>query len=217
MVNRGGKRFVNEAAAYIDVVNAQYQNHTDEVPCVPCYLIFDARFRKSYPVGPLLPGAQQPDSFLPKDLKDGYFAKADSIAELAAKMGIDPAGLEETIANMNEYARTGKDPEFGRGDTVFDRYYGDETVEPNPCLAPIAEAPFYCIEAYPGELGTKGGLKTNADAQVLKESGDVISGLYAVGNCSSPVMGRTYGGAGATLGPATTFAYVAARHATPES
>jgi 3-oxosteroid 1-dehydrogenase len=217
MVNRGGKRFVNEAAPYIDVVKAQYENDRPEVPCVPCYLIFDARFRKSYPVGPLLPGAQQPDALLPKALKDGYIAKANTIRELAGMLGIDADGLEQTIGTMNEYARSGKDLDFGRGDTVFDRYYGDETIEPNPCLAPIVDAPFYGMEAYPGELGTKGGLKTNVNAQVLKESGELIPGLYAVGNCSSPVMGRSYAGAGATLGPATTFAYVAARHAIPES
>lgn len=217
MVNRAGRRFVNEAAPYIDVVNAQYADHSDEQPCVPCYLVFDARFRKSYPVGPLLPGAQQPDAFLPRALRDGYVQKDQTIRGLAVKLGVDPAGLEETIAKMNDYAKTGKDVEYGRGDTVFDRYYGDEKVEPNPCLAPIIEPPFYGMESYPGELGTKGGLRTDVHARVVKESGDVIDGLYAVGNCSSPVMGRTYAGAGATLGPATTFAYIAARHAVPES
>jgi 3-oxosteroid 1-dehydrogenase len=214
MVNKAGRRFVNEAAPYVDVVNAQYADHSDAAPCIPCYLVFDARYRRSYPVGPLLPGAQQPDFLLGKALRDGYVKKADTIAGLAAKLGVDPKGLEETVARMNEYAKTGKDREFGRGDTIFDRYYGDDNVQPNPCLAPIAEAPFYGMEAYPGELGTKGGLRTDPDARVLKESGEVIPGLYAIGNCSSPVMGRTYGGAGATLGPATTFGYLAALHAT---
>lgn len=216
MVNQAGQRFVNEAAPYIDVVNAQYENHTDEVPCVPCYLIFDARFRKNYPVGPLLPGAQQPDMMIRRMLKDGYLKRSNTLEGLAREIGVDPAGLQESVARNNEFARTGKDLDFGRGDTVFDRYYGDEKVEPNPCLAPIAEAPFYSMEAYPGELGTKGGLRTNALAQVMKDSGEVIAGLYAIGNCSSPVMGRTYAGAGATLGPATTFGYIAARHIIPE-
>lgn len=216
MVNKAGKRFVNEAAPYIDVVNAQYAQHTEETPCVPCYLIFDARYRKAYPVGPMLPGAQQPEFFLRKALRDGYVQKAATIAELAGKLGIDARNLEQTVARMNEYAKTGKDLEFGRGDTVFDRYYGDEKVQPNPCLAPISEAPFYGMEAFPGELGTKGGIRTDVKARVLKENGEVIPGLYAIGNCSSPVMGRTYAGAGATLGPATTFAYIAARDAIPE-
>ncbi len=216
MVNKAGKRFVNEAAPYIDVVNAQYADDSEEAPCVPCYLVFDARFRKSYPVGPLLPGAQQPDLFIGQMLRDGYLKRANTIAELAAKMGVDAGNLEDTVGRMNAFAETGKDLDFGRGDTVFDQYYGDEKVEPNPCLAPIAEAPFYGMEAYPGELGTKGGIRTDERARVLSEAGEVIEGLYAIGNCSSPVMGRTYAGAGATLGPATTFGYIAARDATAE-
>ena len=217
MVNKAGQRFVNEAAPYIDVVNAQYADDSEEAPCVPCYLVFDARFRKSYPVGPMLPGAQQPDLFLGQMLRDGYLKKANTVRELAAKLGVDADNLDATVTRMNEFAKTGKDLDFGRGDTVFDQYYGDEKVKPNPCLAPIVEAPFYGMEAYPGELGTKGGIRTDARARVLTEAGDVIPGLYAVGNCSSPVMGRTYAGAGATLGPATTFAYIAARDATADS
>jgi 3-oxosteroid 1-dehydrogenase len=216
MVNKAGRRFVNEAAPYIDVVNAQYEDHSDEAPCIPCYLVFDARFRKSYPVGPLLPGAQQPDILITKMLRDGYLKRANTIAELAVKLGVDTANLEETVARNNEFAKTGKDLDFGRGDTVFDRYYGDEKVEPNPCLAPIETAPFYGMESFPGELGTKGGIRTDARARVLTEEGEVIEGLYAIGNCSSPVMGRTYAGAGATLGPATTFGYLAARDLTAD-
>jgi 3-oxosteroid 1-dehydrogenase len=167
-------------------------------------------------VGPLLPGAQQPDLFLGKLLRDGYLKKANTIAELAKKLEVDAANLEATVARCKEFAKTGKDLDFGRGDTVFDRYYGDEKVTPNPCLAPIDEAPFYGMEAYPGELGTKGGIRTDARARVLTDAGEIIPGLYAIGNSSSPVMGRTYAGAGATLGPATTFGYIAARDATAE-
>jgi succinate dehydrogenase/fumarate reductase flavoprotein subunit len=121
--------------------------------------------------------------------------------------------LEETVAKMNEYAKTGKDPEFGRGDTAFDTYYGDETVEPNPNLAPIVKAPFYAMECYPGELGTKGGIRVDGRSRALSEAGEVIPGLYAIGNCSAAAMGRTYPGAGATLGPATTFGFIAAEDA----
>jgi 3-oxosteroid 1-dehydrogenase len=149
-------------------------------------------------------------------LRDGYLKRANTIAELAVKLGVDAGNLEETIARNNEFAKTGKDLDFGRGDTVFDRYYGDEKVEPNPCLAPIVQAPFYGMESYPGELGTKGGIRTDERARVLTEAGEVIEGLYAIGHCSSPVMGRTYAGAGATLGPATTFAYLAARDLTAD-
>jgi len=210
MVNKRGQRFVNEAAPYIDVVNAMYQKSTPEAPSVPAYLIFDASYRRKYPVGPMLPGAQVPDLLLPGALRRGYVKKANGLAELAALAGIDAAGLEATIAKFNEFAVSGRDPDFHRGETVFDRYYGDENVKPNPCLAPIVKPPFYCMEAFPGELGTKGGIRVDARARALKESGEVIPGLYAVGNCSASVMGRTYPGAGATLGPATTFAYIAA-------
>jgi 3-oxosteroid 1-dehydrogenase len=215
MVNKNGERFVNEAAPYVDVVNAMYETNTPEAPCVPAYLVFDAEYRKKYPCGPILQASQQPDWALPKALRRGYLKKSDTLEGLAAQLDVDPVGLVKTIEKMNEYARIGKDPDFRRGETAFDRYYGDEKVEPNPCLAPIATPPFYGIEAYPGELGTKGGLKTDADARVLRETGAPIPGLYAIGNCSASVMGHSYPGAGATLGPATTFGYIAARHAIP--
>jgi 3-oxosteroid 1-dehydrogenase len=138
---------------------------------------------------------------------------ADTLEGLAAQIGVDAKGLTESVRKLNDYARTGEDLDFHRGETVFDRYYGDENVTPNPCLAPIDRPPFYALEAYPGELGTKGGLETDASARVLKESGEVIPGLYAIGNCSASVMGHSYPGAGSTLGPANTFGYIAAHHA----
>ena len=214
LVNKLGERFVNEAAPYIDVVNTMQAKNTPETPSVPAFLVFDARFRKKYPIGPLLPGSQQPDWRLPKALKQGYFTKADTLEDLAAQVGIEAAGLKATVEKFNEYARAGKDLDFQRGETIFDRYYGDENVEPNPCLAPIDTPPFYTLEAYPGELGTKGGLKTDARARVLTDAGELIPGLYAIGNCSASVMGRTYPGAGSTIGPATTFGYIAACDAT---
>ncbi|MFN8544441.1 MAG: FAD-binding protein [Candidatus Binatia bacterium] len=215
LVNKRGQRFVNEAAPYIDVVNAMYRTSTADAPCVPAYMIFDATFRKKYPCGPALQASQQPDWMLPKALRR-YFKKADTLRGLSAQLGVDAGGLEATVTKVNSYARTGKDLDFARGETVFDRYYGDEKVEPNPCLAPIATPPFYGLEAYPGELGTKGGLKTDARARVLTEAGDPVPGLYAIGNCSAAVMGHSYPGAGATIGPAMTFGYIAARDAIAE-
>jgi 3-oxosteroid 1-dehydrogenase len=95
---------------------------------------------------------------------------------------------------------------------VYDRYYGDVNVKPNPCLAPVAKAPFYAMRMDGGDIGTKGGILTNASAQVLRENGQAIAGLYAIGNCSSSVMGKSYPGAGSTLGPSMTFGYIAADH-----
>jgi len=213
LVNKRGKRFVNEALPYVDVVNAMYANDTPEAPSVPCYLIFDADFRRKYPCGPFLPGGQQPDWALSGLLKREYLKKANSLKELAALFDIDAAGLEATVARMNEFAVTGKDVDFQRGETIFDRYYGDTNVTPNPCLAPIAKPPFYCFVAFAGELGTKGGIAADEHARALTPAGEPIPGLYAIGNCSASAMGRTYPGPGSTLGPATTFGYIAANHA----
>ena len=213
LVNKAGERFVNEAAPYIDVVNSMQAQDSPEKPCVPAYLVFDASFRQKYPCGPILQASQQPDRFLRGALAS-YFKKADTLDALAAQLGVDAKGLAASVQKINDYARTGEDLDFHRGETVFDRYYGDEKVTPNPCLAPIEKPPFYGLEAYPGELGTKGGLRTDANARVLKESGEAIPGLYAIGNCSASVMGHSYPGAGSTLGPATTFGYIAAHHAT---
>ena len=210
LVNKRGARFVNEASAYIDVVNAMYAKNTPEAPSVPAYLVFDSTFLKKYPVGPLLPGGRVPKKF------ENYIKKSDNIEGLAAQMGIDAAGLRATVTKFNGYAETGKDPDFNRGETVFDRYYGDEKVQPNPCLGPIEKPPFYGLETYPGELGTKGGLKTDGRSRVLTEAGQPIPGLYATGNCSASVMGRTYPGAGSTIGPSMTFGYIAARDAVLE-
>mgnify|MGYP001766075692 FL=1 len=113
---------------------------------------------------------------------------------------------------MNDYARTGKDADFCRGDSVFDRYYGDVNVKPNPCLAPLQKGPFYAMRMDAGDIGTKGGLLTDAQARVLRPDGSAIEGLYAIGNTSASVMGIAYPGAGATIGPAMTFGYIAAHH-----
>ena len=211
VVNGHGKRFGNEAAPYTEFVYAVQADHARTGAAVPCWLVFDARFRKSYPCGPLMPSGIMPDRSLPADWVGAVYEKADTLDALAAKIGVDAAGLRETVAKMGEYAKTGKDLEFGKGDSAFDRYYADPRVTPNPCLAPIEQAPFYAVKLHPGEIGTKGGLLTDEAARVLRADGTRIEGLYAVGNCSAAVMGRTYAGAGATLGPAMTFAYLAAQ------
>jgi 3-oxosteroid 1-dehydrogenase len=213
LVNGGGERFVNEALPYIDVVNAMYEKNSPEACSVPAYLIFDANFRRKYPCGPFLQGSQQPDWALPGRLKRGYLKKADTLEGLAGLLEIDAGGLRATVEKFNQFARSGKDLDFRRGETVFDRYYGDEKVQPNACLAPIETPPFYGMEAFAGELGTKGGMVADASARVLTETGEVIPGAYAIGNCSASAMGRTYPGPGSTLGPATTFGYIAALHA----
>jgi 3-oxosteroid 1-dehydrogenase len=210
-VNKKGKRFANEAAPYPDFRNAMYEDDARGNGCVPCWLVFDATFRHKYPMGIFLPGQIEPDSKLPADWLDKAYFRADSLEALAQKIGVSAAGLKDTVAKMNEYAKTGVDPEFHKGDNSFERYYSDPGVKPNSCLGPIEKAPFYAVPLWPGEIGTKGGLAVDERARVLREDGSVIAGLYAVGNTSDAVMGPTYPGAGSTLGPAMTFAYIAAR------
>jgi 3-oxosteroid 1-dehydrogenase len=119
-------------------------------------------------------------------------------------------GLVKTVTRFNEFAAAGRDEEFGRGDSAYDRYYGDPRCKPNPNLAPLTRPPFYAVKIVPGDLGTKGGLRTDSRARVLRADGTPIPGLYAAGNASASVMGHSYAGAGATIGPAMTFGYLAA-------
>ena len=211
VVNGKGKRFCNEAGPYTEFVYAVQADQARSGAAVPCFMVFDARFRKNYPCGPFMPSSIMPDRKLPADWRGTVYYKADTLEGLAMQAGIDAATLAATVQKMNEYAADGVDREFGKGNTAFDRYYADPRVRPNPCLAPIAQAPFYAIKLYPGEIGTKGGLVTDEAARVLRTDGTPIEGLYAIGNCSAAVMGRTYAGAGATLGPAMTFGYLAAK------
>ncbi|WP_285275887.1 FAD-binding protein [Halopseudomonas bauzanensis] len=213
VVNSQGKRFVNEAIAYLEFVDAMYRDHAATGgKSIPSWVIFDSKFRFNYAMGPLMPAQIMPDSRLRKNWLNNVYYKADSLDELAGQIGVDAAGLKATVQRVNGFARSGKDEDFDRGGNVFDRYYGDSNITPNPCLAPLEKGPFYAMPMYAGDIGTKGGLLTNEQAQVLRESGEPIAGLYAIGNTSSSVMGTTYPGAGGTLGPAMTFGYVAALH-----
>ncbi|MEC8267776.1 MAG: FAD-binding protein [Pseudomonadota bacterium] len=212
VVNRDGKRFANESQNYMAFQKDLFKTHTEEHPNAPAWHVFDATFRENFMVGPLMTKAMKPDSQIPKKWFDeGFVAKAETIRELADMLGIDADGLEETIGKMNHYAETGKDEDFGRGDSAYDRYYADPAIKPNPCLAPIAKAPFYAMRIEAGDFGTLGGLDTDTSARVKKADGGVFEGLFAVGNCSAAIL-PTYPGPGATLGPAMTMAYQAACH-----
>lgn len=210
-VNRSGQRFTNEAAPYIQVIQDMYAAHRAGVESVPAWMVFGRFYRHKYPMGPLLPGANQPDFMVPRRYWDRFVYKADTPEELAARIGVDPAGLRQSIDRMNHYAQTGVDEEFDKGGNENDRYYGDESVTPNPCLAPV-EAPYYAVQIFPGELGTKGGLLTDEHGQVLTAEGGPIAGLYATGNCAASVTGASYPGAGSTIGPSMTFGYAAVNH-----
>ena len=214
MVNRHGKRFANEAQPYEDLVKEQYASESRGEQAIPCYLVFDATYRQKYAVGHIKPGKVESDKTLdPSNFDSGLLTKANSLEELADALGIDRDVLVNTVSHFNRHARNGEDPEFGRGSTVHDRYYADKSVSPNPSLGPLETAPYYALRCEPGDLDTKGGLLCDEQARVLHHNEAVIEGLYAAGNASAAAMGDTYPGAGATIGSAMTFAYIAAQHA----
>jgi succinate dehydrogenase/fumarate reductase flavoprotein subunit len=208
-VGRDGRRFVNESRSYHEFVGAMYAANRDG-STIPAFLIADSVALRRYGLGMVRPGGRGLKPFL----ADGYLVKADALAELAGKLGIDAAGLAETVAKMNAYAAAGDDPEFHRGVTVYERANGDPNAgTKNPTLGPIGTAPFYAVRLWPGDIGAAMGLVTDTDARVLREDGSPIPGLYAVGNDAQSIMGGVYPGPGITIGPAITFGYVAARHA----
>ncbi len=212
-VNQKGERFSNESQNYILFVEDLYEKHSEESSTIPCYMVFDADFRHQRPVGALVQGKLFPDWMVPRAWwTPSYLSKAASLRELADKIGVDPDGLEATQRKVNEYATTGKDLDFQRGDSDYDRYYADLRVVPNPCLGPLKKPPFYAMALYPGEMGTAGGLKINPAGQALRTDGEVMAGLYACGNCTAALLPK-YPGPGSTLGPAMTFGYLAALHA----
>jgi len=176
----------------------------------PCWLVFDATFRYKFTAGGIMPTALMPDRKIPEAWWDHYIFRAPTIGELARKIDIDPAKLESVVARMNDYARTGVDTEFGRGGNAYDVNFGDPSIKPNPCLGPIDKAPFYAVPISLGDLGTKGGLKCDAQARVLDRSDRPIPGLYAAGNASGSPFGNAYPGAGGTIGPAMVFGFIAA-------
>jgi len=209
-VNRLGKRFVNESCTYDAFGAAMIADHQCTGANVPCWLVFDAAYRHKYTCGGIMPASVQPDRRIPEAWWDHYLYRAQTVAELAGKIKVDPDTLSGTVARMNDYARTGVDLEYARGQSAYDRYFGDARVGPNPCLGAISQPPFYAVRIDLGDIGTKGGLKADASARVLNEAGMPIEGLYAVGNCAGAPFGDAYPGAGGTLGPAAVFGYIAA-------
>ena len=206
-VDRRGARFVNEANSYHDFVLAMFELCRDE-PRVEIHLVADHRAVRRYGLGgvPPSPGRVEPH------VRSGYLLRGESIEALAAEAGIDAAGLRATVDRFNEGAERGEDPEFGKGGNVYNRFNGDPTHRPNPCLEPLRTPPYYAVRVIPGDLGTFMGVRTDPLARVLDEAQAPIPGLYAAGNDMASFMGGNYPGAGITIGPALTFGYIAAHH-----
>ena len=212
IINQQGVRYMNESASYHITGGEMMRKHSDDCATIPSWFVFDGRYRSQYNVGPLVAGPPATDRVMKPSLRD-ILHKAESVPALAEKIGVPVATLEQTFERFNRYATEGKDPDFDRGVNGYDLYYGDPRNKPNPCLAPLSKAPFYAIKIFPGDIGTKGGVLTDENGRALDQNNEVIAGLYAIGNTSASVMGRTYPGAGSTLGPAMTFGYLAAQHA----
>jgi succinate dehydrogenase/fumarate reductase flavoprotein subunit len=206
-VNAAGRRFVNEAVSYHEFVLAMLRDGNGE-PDRPFYLICDSPFLWSYGLGRIQPLTRN----IRRYVTSGELVEAADIAQLAAKIGIKPSTLAATIANYNSDAKEGRDPEFGRGSTIYQRHLGDISHKPNPCVAPILCAPFFAMRIYPADLGTAIGMKVDAQARVLREDDTPVAGLYACGNDMGSIMNGNCPGPGIALGPALTFGYIAGRH-----
>lgn len=207
-INQAGRRFVNESVSYHLFARAMFEANR-QTPCIPCYIVTDAEGLRKYGLGMVRMGTKNLAPFL----ADGYLISATDIAGLAKILGVDAAGLADTIGKMNRYAETGIDSEFGRGTTDYHRVNGDAAQKPNPTLGRIATPPFYAVKLYPGDIGAATGLVIDEWSRVLDSANQPISGLYACGNEANSIFGGTYPGPGITIGPAITFAYRAVQHA----
>jgi 3-oxosteroid 1-dehydrogenase len=207
MVNRTGKRFVSEASNYNAFGSAFHVQDVAKFTYInlPCWSICDQACVDHYGFIRTAPGQPVLD----------WVMKADTLRELAEKLGVPGDVLEETVTRWNAHVNAGHDPDFGRGDSAQDNWWGDATKRgrKSATLGTLEKGPFYAVEVTSGSLGTKGGPKTDTDARVLDLDGAPIPGLYAAGNVMASAMGMTYGGAGGTLGPGMVFGYLAGRHA----
>lgn len=209
IVDGSGRRFMNEAVNYMTAGQVMLGLDDGEAPHLPAWIVFDQRYRNRYPFGG---GAVLPRMALPKAWYEAGIAhKAQTLDELGARLGTPE--LAASVERFNELADHGHDDDFQRGESAYDRYYGDPTVTPNPTLASLAQAPYYAVQVIPGDLGTCGGIQADEFARVISRDGDVIPGLYAIGNAAGNAFGTFYPGPGATIGQGLTYGYISAMHA----
>lgn len=213
IVDQNGNRYLNEAIPYHEFVDKMYEhNEQTNNKAIHSWIIVDKQTKSRYILMGLFPKQDFPKAWY----DHGIVKVGQSIDELASVTGIPAENLTSTINRFNMFAANGNDEDFGRGNYPYDRYYGDPTLK-NPNLDKLETPPYYALKVYPGDIGTKGGLVIDEHARVLKEDNIPINGLYAAGNCSASIMGETYPGPGATLGPGMTFAYIAAMHCLEQS
>ena len=204
-VDGTGRRFCNESNSYVEVGKAMYANKA-----VPCWQVFDQGYVSRYVMG-ANPFAKRrvPEALIEK----GVIKRGETIADLAREIGVPADELTRTVERFNKFAAQGLDPDFGRGQSAYNDCLGDPGHRPNAALGPIDRGPYFATRIFPGDVGTCGGVITNEYAQVIGEDDQVIDGLYATGNITATVMGRTYLGAGGSIANTMVFGYVAARHA----
>ncbi len=212
IVNMSGKRFMNESMPYVEACHHMYGGEYGQGPGpgenIPAWLVFDQQYRDRYIFAGLQPGQRIPRKWL----ESGVVVRAGTLEELAQQTGLPADQLRATVQRFNGFAASGVDEDYHRGESAYDRYYGDPTNKPNPNLGAISRPPYYAAKLVPGDLGTKGGVRTDVHGRALRDDGSAIEGLYVAGNASAPVMGHTYPGPGGTIGPAMTFGYLAALH-----
>ena len=207
-VNPNGKRFVNEATTY-HLFGKALSKALKKYPNRSCYFVCDKNFINKYGLGMVRPNGIG----LKNAIKIGYVKTANTIKDLSTLINVPFDELSKTISSINNYAKTGKDLDFKKGEDAYQINLGDMNHKPNPCLGSITKPPFYAIDVYPGDIGASSGLITNSDAQVLDVNGEAIKGLYACGNDMDSIMAGVYPGPGITIGPGMTFGYIAACHA----
>ncbi|BAF53025.1 FAD-dependent oxidoreductase [Corynebacterium glutamicum] len=204
MVNRHGQRFANEAQNYNDLARClqSWDSPNNQTLNTPAHVVFDQSYLDRYGILDHRSGQPTPD----------YLIEAATLEELAAKLNVPASNLTATVERFNQMALKGVDEDFGRGDSEYDRYWGDaDSPWPNPSLGPLQQGPFYAMEVVNGAFGTCGGIATDGNAQVIDVDGNPISGLFAAGNATESPYASGYPGAGATLGPLMTMAYQAGR------
>jgi succinate dehydrogenase/fumarate reductase flavoprotein subunit len=199
VVNRFGRRFTNEGANYNDMAKAllAFDPTTYEPENLPAWCIMDAQYRRRYPIMTVMPRDPDPD----------WLQRYESLETLAAGLGIAVDALKAAVDRFNGFAGAGKDQDFGRGESAYERWIGDPN-GPHPCLGTVEEPPFYVLPLHLAAAGTKGGPRTNDRGQVLHVRGGAIPGLYAAGNAMAGVSGPGYYGGGGTIGLAMTWGYI---------
>lgn len=209
IVDQNGRRFANESADYMSFGQRVLELEAAGSPAGTMWIVFDQQYRNSYVfAAELFPRMPIPQTWYDA----GIAVRAENFTDLATQMDIPGDTLRATVERFNENAFAGQDPDFGRGRSAYDRYYGDPTITPNPNLRPLQKGPFYAVKMVLSDLGTCGGLRADDHAQVLREDGTAIRGLYAIGNTAANAFGHTYPGAGATIAQGLVYGYIAAHH-----